>query len=50
MAEPVCKKCDEKMLKKGMIQSGNSKYDLYRCNECGAEDMRAISINEKYHR
>ena len=39
-------KCDEKMLKKGMIQSGNSKYDLYRCNECGAEDMRAISINE----
>jgi len=50
MADPVCKKCNEKMLKKGMIQSGNSKYDLYKCNECGAEDMRAISINEKYHR
>ena len=50
MADIKCKKCDEKMIKKGIIQSGNSKYDLYRCNECGAEEMRAISVNERYHR
>ena len=41
---------DEKMSKKGIIQSGNSKYDLYRCNECGHEEMKAISVNERYHR
>jgi uncharacterized Zn finger protein len=50
MAEIKCKHCDEKMLKKGVIQSGNSKYDVYRCNECGHEEMKAIGVNPKYHR
>ena len=50
MNQLMCKKCNEKMIKKGMIQSGNSKYDLYKCNECGTEEMKAISVNEKYHR
>ena len=45
-----CKKCNEKMRKKGMIQSGNSKYELYLCNECGSEEMKAIGVNERYHR
>ena len=50
MAEINCKKCHEKMHKKGMIQSGNSKYDVYRCNECGHEEMKAIGVNPTYHR
>ena len=50
MADVKCKHCDEKMMKKGVIQSGNSKYDVYRCNECGHEEMKAIGINPTYHR
>jgi len=50
MAELSCKKCREKMMKKGIIQSGNSKYELYRCNECGNEEMKAIGVNPGYHR
>ena len=45
MAEFKCGKCDEKMHKKGIIQSGNSKYEVYLCNECGAEEMKAIGVN-----
>ena len=50
MADIKCEKCDEKMMKKGVIQSGNSKYNLYRCNECGSEQMKAIGVNSSYHR
>ena len=50
MAELKCKQCHEKMPKKGVIQSGNSKYELYRCNECGNEEMKAIGVNPSYHR
>ncbi len=50
MPEMKCKHCDEKMYKKGIIQSGNSKYEVYRCNECGHEEMKAIGINPSYHR
>ncbi|MBI2558656.1 hypothetical protein HYW20_05005 [Candidatus Woesearchaeota archaeon] len=50
MKDGKCGKCGEKMIKKGVIQSGNSKYDVYRCNECGQEDMKAIGVNPKYHR
>ena len=50
MADVKCKHCDEKMMKKGVIQSGNSKYDVYRCNECGHEEMKAIGVNPGYHR
>ena len=44
MKELTCKKCNEKMTKKGIIQSGNSKSDIYRCNECGNEEMKAIGV------
>lgn len=50
MADVKCKKCDEKMMKKGVIQSGNSKYEVYRCNECGHEEMKAVGVNPNYHR
>ena len=50
MADLKCKHCDEKMHKKGIIQSGNSKYEVYRCNECGHEEMKAIGVNPGYHR
>ena len=50
MVEIKCTHCDEKMSKKGIIQSGNSKYEVYRCNECGHEEMKAIGINPSYHR
>ena len=50
MADVKCRKCNENMMKRGIIQSGNSKYDLYRCDECGAEEMKAIGVDPKYHR
>jgi len=51
MDAPQCPKCKgAKMFKKGMLQSGNSKYDVYNCEQCGAEQMKAISVNAKYHR
>ena len=50
MADIMCKKCNEKMHKKGLLQSGNSKYEVYHCNECAHEEMRAIGVNERYHR
>ncbi|HLG24494.1 MAG TPA: hypothetical protein VI564_06210 [Candidatus Nanoarchaeia archaeon] len=50
MDERQCKKCKANMHKKGVMQSGNSKYEIYICNECGSEEMKAISVNEKYHR
>lgn len=50
MAQVTCNKCDEKMTKKGIIQSGNSKYEVYHCNECGHEEMKAIGVNLSYHR
>jgi len=50
MAELKCKKCHESMYKKGIMQSGNSKYEVYRCNECGHEEMKAIGVNPGYHR
>jgi len=50
MAEFKCSKCDEKMHKKGVIQSGNSKYEVYHCDECGKEEMKAIGVNPQYHR
>ena len=48
--ELACKKCNEKMVKKGIIQSGNSKYEVYNCIECGHEEMKAIGVNPRYHR
>ena len=50
MAEFKCRKCSDSMHKKGIIQSGNSKYELYNCNGCGSEEMKAIGVNPKYHR
>ena len=50
MNEMKCKHCDEKMMKKGIIQSGNSKYEVYHCNECGHEEMKAVGVNPGYHR
>ncbi|MDP6648443.1 MAG: hypothetical protein QGH34_03555 [Candidatus Woesearchaeota archaeon] len=50
MNEVKCKKCDKNMSKKGIMQSGNSKYEIYHCEYCGNEEMKAIGINPKYHR
>ena len=50
MNEVKCSKCHENMRKKGVIQSGNSKYEVFYCDGCGNEEMKAISVNEKYHR
>jgi len=50
MGEIICKDCNLKMAKKGIIQSGNSKYNLFRCEECSSEQMQAISVNPTYHR
>jgi len=44
MKELTCKKCHKKMAKKGIIESGNSKYELFNCDECGNEEMKAIGV------
>ncbi|MBI2546758.1 hypothetical protein HYV81_06285 [Candidatus Woesearchaeota archaeon] len=40
-----CGKCGHgTMLKKGVLESGNSKYDLFECDACGSEKMKATGV------
>jgi len=48
MKELTCKKCKEKMTKKGVINSGNSRYEVYKCDECGHEEMKAVGLEQVY--
>ncbi len=49
--EGDCKKCGHgNMLKKGVVESGNSKYEVYECDACGNEKMKAIGVNPTAHR
>ena len=32
------------MLKKGLVESGNSKYEVYECDACGHEKMKALGV------
>ena len=43
-----CKKCNHgTMLKKGMMESGNSKYEVYECDACSNETMKAVGVVRK---
>lgn len=39
-----CPKCDGKMVKAGVMQSGNSKYAITKCEKCGHEEMECIGL------
>lgn len=40
-----CKTCGETMIQKGIIHSGNSKYQIWKCEACNREDMQCIGLN-----
>ena len=42
--EFICGKCRGHMIKKGIMESGNSKYQLFKCEKCGVEVMRALGV------
>jgi len=44
MKELTCEKCNVAMTKKGLIQSSNTKYELWACKQCGNEEMKAINV------
>jgi DNA-directed RNA polymerase subunit M/transcription elongation factor TFIIS len=35
----VCKKCKGMMERKGKITSGNSYFDIWKCQKCDSEEM-----------
>lgn len=37
-----CTKCKVEMTKKGVLQSGNSRYEQWQCTKCWAETNRAL--------
>jgi transcription elongation factor Elf1 len=41
----MCEKCRSEMLKKGIMNSGNSKYNVFRCKNCGNEKLVAVGVN-----
>ena len=44
MQDLKCNKCKIVMTKKGLIHSSNTKYELYACDQCGNEEMKAINV------
>jgi hypothetical protein len=43
--DPLCDRCKQKMVKKGQMNSGNSKYDIWKC-ACGNERLMAVGVNK----
>ena len=41
----TCTKCKAQMIKKGTMDSGNSKFDVFRCTECDNEKMVCKGVN-----
>jgi len=39
-----CLKCKGKMIGAGVMHSGNSKYQIMRCEKCGHEKMECIGL------
>ena len=40
-----CQKCKSEMIKKGTMDSGNSKFDIFKCIGCGNEKMVCQGVN-----
>jgi len=45
MIQMNCKKCGEAMVKEGVMDSGNSRYENYVCKACRHTAMRCIGLN-----
>ncbi|MBW2972135.1 zf-TFIIB domain-containing protein [Candidatus Woesearchaeota archaeon] len=39
-----CPKCKGKMVSAGVMHSGNSKYNIERCEKCGHEEMKCTGL------
>lgn len=39
-----CEKCGSQMIKKGLMQSGNAKYERYVCDKCGNVTLKCIGL------
>ncbi len=36
-----CAKCQSELVKTGVMDSGNSKFDVFKCKNCGEEKIVA---------
>jgi DNA-directed RNA polymerase subunit M/transcription elongation factor TFIIS len=39
-----CPKCNGTMIKEGVMHSGNSKYEVSKCDKCGHEEMECVGL------
>ncbi|MBW2967698.1 zf-TFIIB domain-containing protein [Candidatus Woesearchaeota archaeon] len=39
-----CPKCGESMGQGGVMRSGNSKFQIYKCESCGHEEMECLGL------
>lgn len=44
MADVLCEKCKKVMRKKGSLNMGNSKYEVYVCPHCGADRKICVGV------
>jgi DNA-directed RNA polymerase subunit RPC12/RpoP len=42
--EIKCDKCSGTVVKTGVMQSGNSKYEYYTCKSCGHKGMKCTGL------
>jgi hypothetical protein len=42
----ICNKCKGQMKKKGVMISGNTRYNEYECIKCGNKMLKAIGIEK----
>jgi len=45
MSDIICQKCKSVMIKRGTMDSGNSKFDIFKCTNCNNEKMMCRGIN-----
>lgn len=44
VADMKCKQCGEDMEQKGVMRSGNSRFQIYRCRACDHEEMECLGL------
>lgn len=41
----ACDHCKAKMTKKGIMDSGNSRFNIFECTACGKQKWVAVGVN-----
>lgn len=46
MDNPECELCKGPMSKVDSVNSGNARYETYRCSTCNTEKTKCVGINQ----